>query len=125
MTNAIYATIWYECCTVSFEALAQFDKLAANETSSTNYCSEIDSIARYFTTLRYMYTLVRAQYTRAGCKNYRVRPVIPVEHLRDVRNSNAVTMDPILNHVWIPMTQDKLVGRLRGLLKEFVKKNQS
>ena len=79
---------------------------------------------RFRQLFRYMYTLARAQYTRAGCKNYKVRPVIPLEHLREVRTCNAVTVDPILNHVWIPMTNEKMTARLKGLLQEFVKKNR-
>jgi len=31
----------------------------------------------------------------------------------------------MFNHVWIPMTQEKLLGRLKGLLGEFAKKNQN
>lgn len=73
---------------------------------------------------RYMYTLIRSQYTQAGCKNYRVRPIIPMQYLREVRSSNAVTMDPLFNHVWIPMTQEKVIGRFKGLLQEFAKKQQ-
>lgn len=45
--------------------------------------------------LRYMYTLMRAQYTAAGCKNLKVRPLIPEKFVSQVSRSNAIVMDPV------------------------------
>ncbi len=72
---------------------------------------------------RYMYNLARSQYTQNGCKNIKVRPLIPPQIIAEVRNSNAVKMDPLLTHTWIPLTEDKLHNRLRSLVNEFVRKN--
>lgn len=42
-----------------------------------------------------MYTLMRAQYTASGCKNLKVRPVIPEKCVPEVSRCNAITMDPV------------------------------
>ena len=65
-----------------------------------------------------MYTLARTQYTQAGCKNLKVRPVIPPEVLREVRTSNAVKIDPLLNSSWVPLNEERFVPRIRGMLNE-------
>jgi len=67
---------------------------------------------------RYMYTLARTQYTQAGCKNMKVRPVIPPEVLREVRTSNAVKIDPLLNSSWVPLNEERFVPRIKGMLNE-------
>jgi len=71
---------------------------------------------------RYMYTLARTQYTQAGCKNLKVRPVIPTDVLRNVRTSNAVKIDPLLNSSWVPLNEERFVPRVRGMLNEYMKR---
>jgi len=71
---------------------------------------------------RYMYTLARTQYTQAGCKNVKVRPVIPPEVLREVRTSNAVKIDPLLNSSWVPLNEERFVPRVKGLLNEYMRR---
>jgi len=71
---------------------------------------------------RYMYTLARTQYTQAGCKNLKVRPVIPQDVLREVRTSNAVKIDPLLNSSWVPLNEERFVPRVRGMLNEYMKR---
>ena len=73
-------------------------------------------------TSRYMYTLARTQYTQAGCKNVKVRPVIPPEVLREVRTSNAVKIDPLLNSSWVPLNEERFVPRVKGLLNEYMRR---
>ena len=72
---------------------------------------------------RYLYILARAQYTQAGSKNLKVRPVIPLPVLRQVRTSNAVQVDPLLNSSWTPLNEERVTRRLTGMLKEWVKHN--
>lgn len=74
---------------------------------------------------RYMYNLARSQYTAAGCKNYKVRPIIPVDVLPAVRQSKAVKIDPLMSHSWIPLTEERLTGRLKGMLHEFAKRTRN
>ena len=69
-----------------------------------------------------MYTLARTQYTQAGCKNVKVRPVIPPEVLREVRTSNAVKIDPLLNSSWVPLNEERFVPRVKGLLNEYMRR---
>jgi len=71
---------------------------------------------------RYMYTLARTQYTQSGCKNLKVRPVIPPEVLREVRTSNAVKIDPLLNSSWVPLNEERFVPRIRGMLNEYLRR---
>lgn len=71
---------------------------------------------------RYMYTLARTQYTQSGCKNLKVRPVIPPEVLREVRTSNAVKIDPLLNSSWVPLNEERFVPRIRGMLNEYMRR---
>ena len=47
-----------------------------------------------------MYNLARSQYAQNGCKNYKVRPLIPPSFLTIVRNSNAIKMDPLFSSTW-------------------------
>jgi len=72
---------------------------------------------------RYLYILARSQYTQAGSKNLKVRPVIPLGVLRQVRTSNAVSVDPLLNSSWVPLNEERVTRRLTGMLKEWVKRH--
>lgn len=73
---------------------------------------------------RYLYILARAQYTQAGSKNLKVRPVIPHSVLRQVRMSNAVKIDPLLNSSWVPLNEERVTRRLTGMLKEWVRRRR-
>jgi len=73
---------------------------------------------------RYMYTLARTQYTQASCKNLKVRPVIPQDVLREIRTSNAVKIDPLLNSSWVALNQERFVTRIKGLLNEYLRKSK-
>jgi len=73
---------------------------------------------------RYLYILARAQYTQAGSKNLKVRPLIPHDVLREVRTSNAVQVDPLLNSSWVPLNEERVTRRLTGMLKEWVKRHR-
>ena len=71
-----------------------------------------------------MYTLARTQYTQASCKNLKVRPVIPQDVLREIRTSNAVKIDPLLNSSWVALNQERFVTRIKGLLNEYLRKSK-
>jgi len=71
---------------------------------------------------RYMYQLARTQYTQAGSKNMKVRPVIPLPVLRQIRMSNAVKIDPLLNSSWVPLNEERVTRRIDGMLKEWVRR---
>lgn len=71
---------------------------------------------------RYMYTLARTQYTQAGCKNMKVRPVIPPDVLREIRLSNAVKIDPLLNSSWVALNKERFLPRINGMLKEHLRR---
>ena len=86
---------------------------------SKNKYQTINFFSKQF---RYMYTLARTQYTQAGCKNLKVRPVIPQDVLREVRTSNAVKIDPLLNSSWVPLNEERFVPRVRGMLNEYMKR---
>jgi len=74
---------------------------------------------------KYMYNLARSQYTQNGCKNLKVRPLIPLHCLTKVKNSNAVRMDPLLAHTWKAMREDMVKSRFKALMAECVKKQQN
>ena len=69
-----------------------------------------------------MYTLARTQYTQAGCKNLKVRPVIPPDVLREIRTSNAVKIDPLLNSSWVPLNQERFLPRIEGMANEYLRR---
>ena len=71
---------------------------------------------------KYMYNLARSQYTRNGCKNYKVRPLIPTQFLGSVKNSNAVKLDPLLTHTWRVLKEDQVKPRLVAMMKECIKR---
>jgi len=73
---------------------------------------------------RYLYILARSQYTQAGSKNLKVRPLIPPSVLRQVRMSNAVKIDPLLNSSWAPLNEERVKRRLNGMLKEWLRRQQ-
>jgi len=73
---------------------------------------------------RYLYILARSQYTQAGSKNLKVRPLIPPTVLRQVRMSNAVKIDPLLNSSWAPLNEERVKRRLNGMLKEWLRRQQ-
>ena len=70
-----------------------------------------------------MYILARSQYTQAGSKNLKVRPVIPLPFLRQIRMSNAVKIDPLLNSSWVPLNEERVTRRIDGMLKEWVRRH--
>ncbi|CAB4062215.1 unnamed protein product [Lepeophtheirus salmonis] len=70
----------------------------------------------------YIYTLTRARYTENGCKNTMVRPIIPMEYLKSVGQSQVVRRDPILRLVWIPLKEEKILARVKGMLAEYSKR---
>jgi len=74
---------------------------------------------------KYMYNLARSQYTQNGCKNLKVRPLVPINCLGPVTNSNAVKMDPLLAHTWKALKEDAVKSRLRAMMNECVKKRRS
>jgi hypothetical protein len=71
-----------------------------------------------------MYNLARGHYTQNGCKNYKVRPLIPPGCLAEVKDSNAVKMDPLLAHTWKVLKEDQLKARLKALMGECVKRKK-
>ena len=71
---------------------------------------------------RFMYTLLRSRYVDAGCRNEVVRPVMPTQHLSRLGASPAIKNDPLLRLVWIPLREEKVKARLRGMLAETEKK---
>lgn len=71
---------------------------------------------------KFMYNLARSQYTQNGCKNYKVRPLIPPSLLSIVRNSNAIKMDPLFASTWKVLKEDQLKSRLKAMMGECVKK---
>jgi len=73
---------------------------------------------------KFMYNLARSQYTSNGCKNYKVRPLIPAQCLSPVKNSNALKLDPLLAHTWKVLKQDQVQSRLRAMMAECVKRKQ-
>ena len=78
----------------------------------------------FYSCCRYLYILARTQYTQAGSKNLKVRPVIPHSVLRQVRMSNAVKIDPLLNSSWVPLNEERVTRRLTGMLKEWVRRRR-
>jgi len=71
---------------------------------------------------KYMYNLARSQYTQNGCKNLKVRPLIPLHCLTKVKNSNAVKMDPLLAHTWKALREDLVKSRFKSMMAECVKR---
>ena len=71
---------------------------------------------------RFMYTLLRSRYVDAGCRNEVVRPVMPAQHMSLLGASPAIKNDPLLRLVWVPLREDKVKARLRGMLAETAKK---
>ena len=71
---------------------------------------------------RFMYTLLRSRYVDAGCRNEVVRAVMPTQHLSLLGASPAIKNDPLLRLVWIPLREEKVKARLRGMLAETEKK---
>lgn len=69
-----------------------------------------------------MYNLARSQYTSNGCKNYKVRPLIPTHCLAQVKNSNAVKLDPLLAHTWKALKEDQVKSRLKSMMNECIKR---
>jgi len=74
---------------------------------------------------KYMYNLARSQYTQNGCKNLKVRPLIPLHCLTQVKNSNAVRMDPLLAHTWKALKEDMVKSRFKALMAECIKRRQN
>jgi len=74
---------------------------------------------------KFMYNLARSQYTSNGCKNYKVRPLIPTQCLGQVKNSNAVKLDPLLAHTWKALKEDQVKSRLRSMMNECVKRKST
>ena len=116
-----------------FEALQHFFltsfQLCSAKTDSLMACLEMiccksddNNIPSFIS--RYMYTLARTQYTQAGSKNLKVRPVIPLPVLRPIRLSNAVKFDPLLNSSWVPLNEERVTRRLDGMLKEWVRRKR-
>ena len=71
---------------------------------------------------RYLYTLLRARYSDVGCRNTMVRPIIPMEYLKIVGQAQVVRRDPLLRLIWVPQKEDRILGRLKGMLSEHLKK---
>lgn len=71
---------------------------------------------------RYMYTLLRARFVNLGCKNTIIRPVIPQEFVRTVGQATVIKNDPLFRLVWVPLAEDRVVGRAKAMLGEFAKK---
>lgn len=71
---------------------------------------------------KFMYNLARSQYTSNGCKNYKVRPLIPTNCLGQVKNSNAVKLDPLLAHTWKALKEDQVKSRLKSMMNECIKR---
>ncbi|CAM6055073.1 unnamed protein product [Sphagnum tenellum] len=65
---------------------------------------------------RFMYTLLRARYTEAGCRNTMIRPIIPEEHLAKVGQASAVKLDPLFRSAWVSLEETRLQKRLQGML---------
>ena len=74
---------------------------------------------------KYMYNLARSQYTQNGCKNLKVRPLIPLHCLSQVKGSNAVKLDPLLAHTWKALKPDLLTSRLKAMMNECVKRHKA
>merc|ERR1711994_436868 len=71
---------------------------------------------------KYLYNLARSQYAQNGCKNYKVRPMIPPLFLGQIRNSNAVKGDTLFANTWKLLKEDLIISRFRSLVNECVKK---
>ena len=71
---------------------------------------------------RFMYTLLRSRYVDAGCRNEVVRPVLPTQYMALLGASPAIKKDPLLRLVWVPLREEKVKARLRGMLAETAKK---
>lgn len=69
--------------------------------------------------------MARSQYTQNGCKNRKVRPLIPLNCLGQVRNSNAVKLDPLLASTWKVIKDDQVTSRLKAMVAECVRRNKS
>eukprot|EP00096_Caligus_rogercresseyi_P012480 TRINITY_DN5232_c0_g1_i1.p1 TRINITY_DN5232_c0_g1~~TRINITY_DN5232_c0_g1_i1.p1 ORF type:complete len:445 (-),score=113.80 TRINITY_DN5232_c0_g1_i1:2759-4093(-) len=69
----------------------------------------------------FIYNLARARYTENGCRNTMIRPLIPLEYLKGVGQSQVVRRDPLLRCVWIPLKEERVLGRVKGMLTEFSK----
>ena len=71
---------------------------------------------------RFMYTLLRSRYVDAGCRNEVVRPLLPTQYVSLLGGSSAIKTDPLLRLVWVPLREDKVKARVRGMLAETAKK---
>ena len=71
-----------------------------------------------------IYKVALTAYTSRGCKNFKIRPFIPLGLVRSLRNSVEVTMDPLFKHTWKQLTKARVQSRLKSLMDEAVRRKQ-
>jgi len=71
---------------------------------------------------KYIYSLLRTQYVSSGCKNLKVRPLLPREHESLIGTSKPLNHEPLFR-MWNYSDRDTVEKRITAMVKMWAKNN--
>jgi hypothetical protein len=71
---------------------------------------------------KYIYSLLRTQFVSNGCKNLKVRPLLPVQFESSIGKSKPLTSEPLFR-MWNYTDRESFLKRLSAMVKLWAKNN--
>lgn len=71
---------------------------------------------------KYIYTLIRSQFVSNGCKNIKVRPILPQEFESQLGRSKPVTCEPLFK-MWKYADRESIRSRILAMVKIWARNN--